>query len=45
MSVLEMRNSVAVLPGRHGVAEATHPKKASYATPQSHPNENMNFGT
>ena len=33
--------AVAVLPGWHGVAEAT-PKK-SCATPQATPNENMNF--
>jgi len=35
--------AVAVLPGWHGVAEAT-PKKPR-ATPQATPNENMNFGT
>jgi len=35
--------SVAVLPGWHGVAEAT-PKKP-HATPQATPNENMNFDT
>jgi len=34
---------MAVLPGWHGVAEAT-PKKPR-ATPQATPNENMNFGT
>jgi len=40
---LSVSQTVAVLPGWHGVAEAT-PKKA-HATPQATPNENMNFGT
>ena len=35
--------AVSVLPGWHGVAEAT-PKKPR-ATPQATPNKNMNFGT
>ena len=43
VNVTDGMTSVAVLPGWHGVAEAT-PKKPR-ATPQATPNENVNFGT